>query len=73
MLVVLILISLHGPDGREIDVSVDEITSLQCKMPGVENKLFDNDVNAIVNLTDGKFVGVTETCSDIRGMINKEK
>lgn len=68
--VLFILIVLHGPDGREIDVSVDEITSLQCKLPSVEKKLFAPGVNAIINLTDGKFASVRETCTEIRDMIN---
>lgn len=67
--VLFLLIVLHGPDGREVDVSVDEITSLQCKIPGTENKLFVEGVNAIVNLTDGKYVSVIETCLEIRDMI----
>lgn len=71
MLIVFILIVLHGPDGREVDVSVDEITSLQCRMPGVDNKLFHDDVNAIVNLSDGKFVSVKETCNEIRDLIRE--
>lgn len=70
---VLILIMLHGIDGREVDVNVDEITSLQCKMPGAENKAFHENVNAIVYLTDGKFVSVTETCTTIRDLIKRGK
>lgn len=70
MFVLFILIALHGPDGREIDVSVDEITSLQCKIPRVENKLFVEGVHSIVNLTDGRFVSVRETCLEIRNMIS---
>lgn len=64
-----ILIVLHGPDGREIDVSVDEITSLQCKLPNVQNKLYVEGVNAIVSLTDGKNISVRESCEEIRLLI----
>lgn len=71
-LVAVVLIMLHGPDGREIDVSVDEITSVHCKLPGVKNKLFAEGVNTVINLTDGKYVSVKETCSEVRDRI-KEK
>jgi len=68
----LALIMLHGPDGREIDVSADEITSVTCKMPNKENKLFAEGVNAVINTTDGKYVSVRETCSEVRDLIRKE-
>ena len=69
LLVTVVLIALHGPDGREIDVNVDEVTSLQCKLPNVANKLFVAGVNALVNLTDGKHVSVRETCAEIRALL----
>lgn len=69
--VVLILLMLHGPDGREIDVSVDEITSLHCKLPEVPNKLFAEGVNTIINLTDGKYVSVSEPCIEVRARIEE--
>jgi hypothetical protein len=67
--VALVLILLHGVDGREIDVALDEITSLHCKLPDKENKMFVDGVNAIVNLTDGKYVSVRETCGEVRDII----
>ena len=68
----LVLIVLHSLDGREVNVSIDEITSIQCKLS--VNKLVHKDVRAIVNLTDGKFVSVQESCEDIKAMLqNKGK
>jgi hypothetical protein len=58
-----ILIFLHGPDGREIDVNPDKITSLQARMG--KNKNIHDSVECIVNLSDGKFVSVVETCETI--------
>lgn len=69
MYVVFLLIQLHGPDGREIDVSIDEITSLQCKLPGTKNQLFIEGVNTVINLTDGKTVNVRENCQQVRDMV----
>lgn len=65
------LVVLHGPDGREINVSPGEIASIHCKMPDRENKMFVEGVNAIINTTDGKYVSVVETCSDIRDMLKR--
>lgn len=71
--VVYAMIMLHGPDGREIYINSEEITAVHCKLPGVPNALFTDGVNALVNLTDGKHVGVTETCGEIRDMIEGRK
>lgn len=70
-LVFLALITLHGPDGREIVVSVDEVTSMHCKMPGTENKLFVEGVNTVVHLTDGKGVNVSETCTEVKKIMEE--
>lgn len=69
---IFLLIVLHGPDGREIDISVDEITSVQCRMPGVKNSLMVEGVNSVINLTDGKYVSVKETCQQVRDMVQEK-
>lgn len=69
--IAVILVMLHGPDGREIDIAVDEVTSVHCKMPGTENKLFADGVNAVINLTDGKYVSVKETCNQVRDLLKE--
>jgi uncharacterized protein YlzI (FlbEa/FlbD family) len=71
LLIVFILVSLHNPEGREIDVNLNEITSVHCKIPNVKNKLFDYGVNTVIGLTDGKSVAVRETCSEVRDIIQK--
>ena len=72
-LAALILIVLHGPDGREIDVSVEEITAVHCKIPNVENKLFAEGISAVVSTTDGKNISVKETCEEIRIKLKEAK
>ena len=69
----LVLIVLHGPDGREIDINVDEITAVHCKIPNVENKLFAEGISAVVSTTDGKNVSVAETCEEIRTKLKEAK
>lgn len=68
-----LLIVLHSPDGREIDVSIDEITSLQCKLPNIRNQLFAEGVNAVINTTDGKHVSVRETCEEIKAQVEAKQ
>ena len=71
--VLFILIVLHGPDGREVDVSVDEITSMNCRVPGAKNQLMADGVNSVINLTDGRFVSVKESCQEIRDIIEERR
>jgi hypothetical protein len=71
--VAFLLVVLHGPDGREIDVSIDEITSLQCKRPGVKNQLFTEGVNTVINMTDGKYISVRETCAEIHDLVHEKQ
>jgi len=63
--VAILLITLHGLDGRVIYVSVNEITSLQGRIPGKSNAQFVDGVNCLIYLTDGKNVSVVETCGEV--------
>jgi hypothetical protein len=68
ILLVLTLIVLHGADQREIDVNPTEITSLR---EGSDSQHFTKGLRCLVNLSDGKFVAVLESCAAIRMMIAK--
>lgn len=68
--VAVVLILLHGVDGHEIAVSTDEITSMHCRTEGVKGSgLFVEGVNAVINLSDGKYVSVRETCGEVHAKI----
>ena len=67
--VILIMITVHGLDGREITISADEITSLHGRVPGKSNMLFVDGVNCLVHLTDGQTISVVETCLEVRDRI----
>ena len=69
--IAIMLIVLHGLDGREITISVDEVTSLHGRVPGKANKLFTDGVNCIVNMSDGQSLSVVETCMDVRDAMLK--
>ena len=67
------IIVLHGPDGREIDVNPAEITSLrEARADDDDDRSFTKGVRCMINLTDGKFVTVAETCEQTRMTISAE-
>lgn len=68
VLVVMGLLILHGPDGREITINPESITSM---FKPAKGGLGHEQANCIVNLTDGKFVSVTEKCADIEKSIKE--
>jgi hypothetical protein len=69
--IAVILIALHGPDGHDIAISLDEITSVHCKLPGHSSGTFADGANAIINMTDGKFVSIRETCEALKEIIEE--
>jgi hypothetical protein len=55
----------------EMAVNPMLITSLRNPEPG--NKNFTPSVRCLVNLSDGKFVTVRETCEEVKGKIQTRK
>ena len=66
-LAVLFFILVHGPDGQEIELNIVEISSV--RQPRESEGHFSKDVKCLIFMTNGKFVGVKETCGDVIGMI----
>ena len=66
--IVLHLIMLHTVDGQEVYVNPREVTSLKGKGSGEH---FTPGANCLINLVDGKFVAVKETCNLVREEIEK--
>jgi hypothetical protein len=62
------LLLLHTLDGRVIYVSPLHIVSVG--EARIEGKL-SRDVNCVVNLVDGKFVTVIESCTQIKDRLGK--
>jgi hypothetical protein len=48
----------------EIDVNIATITNMRSPEPG--NKNFTPDVKCLINMSDGKFITVKETCEEVR-------
>jgi hypothetical protein len=60
----LVMIILHSASGVEIDVNIATITNMRSPEPG--NKNFTPDVKCLINMSDGKFITVKETCEEVR-------
>lgn len=69
---VTVLLILHGPAGNQILVNPQLVTSLTAA-PNKDksDKLFHEDVRCMLSLVDGKFVTVTETCDEVRELMEK--
>jgi len=71
----LMLLILHTPDGREVRINPDAVTSLQGPKTGAkkDDKLFAEEIHCLVGLADGKNVAVLEDCSVIQRMLEESK
>lgn len=67
LLVTATLIILHTPPAERIDVNKDEIVMI--REPRDNDSLLSDNVNCIVLTTDGKFIGVVESCDEVREKI----
>ena len=65
--VALHLIFVHGPGNQRIGLNVDEISSI--REPRDSEGHFSPDIGCVVFMTNGKWVGVIETCKDVLAKI----
>ncbi|MCA1452147.1 hypothetical protein I6F35_02820 [Bradyrhizobium sp. BRP22] len=68
-LIVLRLVLLHGPDGHEIALNPEQITTMRAALPGSQNKHLTQDARCMISTSDGKFVSVVESCDQVRKLI----
>jgi len=67
-----VLIVLHTASGVAVEVNTEAITHL--RNPEPSNPSFTiKGVNCMVNLSDGKFVTVQETCREVRSIMDNSK
>ena len=71
MIPMLVMIILHSATGVEIDINTSTITNMRSPEPG--NKNFTPDVKCLINMSDGKFVTVRETCEEVRRAMEARK
>jgi hypothetical protein len=62
---------LHTIDGREVSINPRAVTNLIAAKPDAPNELLAGPVRCIVNLTDGRFVTVTEHCDVVRQLLEE--
>lgn len=67
----VLLLLLHGPDGREILLNSDQVVSLNSGVPGKPNTAISDKIRCVINTSDGKFISVVEHCDAISGMMGK--
>lgn len=67
------LILVHMIDGREVQINPAEIVRMRTGRDEDDPKRqFPADVNCVIAFTDGKFLSVSETCSQVRELIEGE-
>lgn len=70
-MILIVLLLLHAPGGREITLNPATITTMQASKDGVANNIIAPDVKCVINTTDGKFISVVETCEAVRELIER--
>ena len=70
-MIFLVLIVLHSGSGTPIDLNTEMITNMRSPEPG--NKNFNDNVRCQINMVDGKFVTVKETCAEVRKLMETTK
>lgn len=65
----VLLIMLHGPDGRTILLNPATVASMRGGIDGRSNELVQDKVRCVISTTDGKLVNVVETCETVRDLI----
>jgi hypothetical protein len=69
----VVLVLLHTPKGYEVYVNPESVTSMHADRPGATHEVFTDAVKCLLNLSDGKFVSVIETCDQVRALLEEAK
>ena len=70
-MILLVMIILHSGAGTPIDLNAEAITNMRNPEPG--NKPFSDTVRCQVNMVDGKYIAVRETCAEVRKLMETTK
>ena len=74
ILIAGVLLVLHAPDGEEVQVASEHVTTLTMRREVIkEKKLFPESAQCLVSLDDSKFVAVRETCREIKTMMEQAR
>jgi hypothetical protein len=70
-MIFLVLIVLHSGSGTPLELNPALVTNLRNPEPG--NGAFSPGVKCQINMVDGKFVTVKETCLEVRKLMEATK
>ena len=71
MIPMLVLIVLHSGSGTPLELNPALVTNLRNPEPG--NGAFSPGVKCQINMVDGKFVTVKETCEQVKKLMEQAK
>ena len=66
----VLLITLHGSTGQEIDINPEEVVTLRTARDGEH---LPPNTRCVINMTDGKFNAVREDCRTVLHLIEEKK
>jgi len=72
MIPMLVLIILHSGSGTPLELNPALVTNLRNPEPA-NSGVFAKGVRCQVNMVDGRFVTVTETCAEVRKLMETAK
>jgi hypothetical protein len=68
----LALVLLHAPQGHEIYINPDTVTTMRSP-PAEKNKHFTDEAKCMLNTSDGKFIAVIESCDEVRKLFQQTR
>jgi len=69
---IVVLITLHGPNGQEIDINPHEVSSVREPSAGAEGH-FPKGTRCLVTMNNSRINAVIEDCETVRLFVEKEK
>ena len=67
--ILLTLVMFHGPDGQIIWINPEAVTTTRA--PKAHEGHFPPGIHCVVNMSDGKFNLVQETCETVKERVGK--
>ena len=68
ILILLRLVLIHAPNGDEIEINPNEISSIR-EPREVGDAAFHKGVRCVLVMTNGRFIGTAEDCRTVKFMV----
>ena len=69
---IIILITLHGPNGQEIDINPNEVSSIRELSSSVPEGHFPKGTRCLVIMSNNRVTAVNEDCGTVRALLEGE-